>query len=182
MAHGETRTKLTYEDLLLYPEGDGLRHEIIDGEHYVSASPNRRHQRIAGELYAQLRRQLVDTGRGEVYFAPLDVVFSQHDVVVPDLLVVLNENAGVLRDAGVAGAPDLVVEILSPSTSKRDLTLKRKLYESTGVPEYWIVDPVAQVVHQHVAKGGRYRSSGPHAERVFAGTIAGLVIDLARVW
>ena len=182
MPQDGTRTKLTYEDILLFPEGDGLRHEIIDGEHFVNASPTPRHQRISGELYSQLRSQVMDSRRGEVFYAPLDVVFSQHDVVEPDLVVVLKHAARIVGEACIEGAPDLVVEILSPSTSRLDRKLKPKLYEAAGVPEYWIVDPDARVVHQHVAERGRYRFVGSHGDRVEAGTIAGVTVDLARVW
>ena len=141
--------KLTYDDLLKMPD-DGLRHELIDGEHFVTASPNLRHQQILGELYGLLWSWLVDHPTGRVYFAPIDVVLSPIDVVVPDLVYMSHERAaqiGTLQ--AVRGMPELIVEVLSPSTRKRDQTRKRNLYERDGAEEYWIVDPVNDAVRVH---------------------------------
>ncbi|HKE82865.1 MAG TPA: Uma2 family endonuclease [Vicinamibacterales bacterium] len=138
--------KLTYDDFLLFPD-DGKRHELIDGEHYVTPSPNLRHQRILGKLYLVIGNYLEEHPIGEVFFAPLDVVMSEHDVVEPDLLYVSRERAGqVLVPQHVRGVPDLVVEVASKGTRKRDETIKRALYERTGVSEYWVIDPEIDVV------------------------------------
>jgi Uma2 family endonuclease len=131
--------KLRYQDLLELPD-DGRRHELIDGEHYVTPSPNRAHQRAVGNLHVLLRASLEAPPCGEVYLAPFDVLFSDEDVVEPDLLYVSNERAHVVTDDNVKGSPDLVVEVLSPSTRRRDEKLKRRLYERYDVSEYWIVD------------------------------------------
>jgi Uma2 family endonuclease len=135
--------KLTYDDYVALPD-DGLQHEIIDGEHYVTAAPTFRHQNIAADLFASLAAHLAEPGRGKVLFAPLDVVLSPHDVVQPDLLFL-----SAARYAAALAAdprylefpPDLLVESLSPSTRHKDQDLKRRLYERAGVPEYWLVDP-----------------------------------------
>jgi Uma2 family endonuclease len=177
----EARTKLTYDDYLLLPE-DGLQHEIIDGEHFMNAAPNPRHQRISRQLMRQLCEQVMDTGRGEVFNAPVDVVLSPFDVVQPDLLVILRHRAEMVLETRLEGPPDLVVEILSPSTTRKDLELKRKLYESKGVPECWIADPDRNVVDQHVLVSGRYRHAGSHANTIRAATIADVTVDLTRVW
>ena len=132
--------KFTYEDFLNFPD-DGKRHEIIDGEHYVTPSPNTKHQRIVSRLDRALGRYLDHHPLGEVFVAPFDVVFSDLDVVEPDLLYISRERAHVLTDTHVRGAPDLVVEILSPDTRKTDESTKRKLYERFDVHEYWVVDP-----------------------------------------
>ncbi len=132
--------KFTYEDFLHFPD-DGKRHEIIDGEHYVTPSPNTKHQRAATSLTGMLWAYLQEHPIGEVFGAPFDVVFSDLDVVEPDLLYISRERRGVLTDQHVRGAPDLVVEILSPSTRKTDEITKRKLYERFDVTEYWVVDP-----------------------------------------
>ena len=138
--------KLTYEDFLLFPD-DGQRHELIDGEHYVTPSPNRKHQRISGNLYLLIGMWLETHPIGQIYFAPFDVIFSMFDVVEPDLLYMSNERAArVLSDANVKGAPELVVEIGSEGTRGRDETIKRRLYERSGVAEYWMVDPEIDVV------------------------------------
>ena len=138
-------TKLTYEDFVLFPD-DGKRHELIDGEHYVTPSPNTRHQACLRNLTAVLVPFVHERRLGKVFFAPFDVVFTRHDVVEPDLLYISAERADVLTEANVQGAPDLVIEVLSPSSRRQDEVLKRDLYERGGVTEYWIVDPEAETV------------------------------------
>ena len=132
--------KFTYADFLHFPD-DGKRHEIIDGEHYVTPSPNIKHQRVAGNLHALLWLHLKGHSLGSVFTAPLDVVLSDLDVVEPDLLYISHERASVLTAQHVRGAPDLVVEILSPGTRRVDEITKRRLYERSNVREYWVVDP-----------------------------------------
>ena len=132
------RIKLTYDDFLLFPD-DGKRHELIDGEHYVTPSPNTKHQRVSGNLHFLMRAWLEEHPIGQVFYAPFDVVFSRFDVVEPDLLYVSNERMKEIVTAQhVTGAPDIVVEIGSPGTRKRDETIKRRLYERSGVSEYWV--------------------------------------------
>ena len=145
MAQETPRVKLTYRDLVLFPD-DGKRHELIDGEHYVTASPSTRHQRVLTELLLELHVYLREQGTGRVFPAPCDVVLSEFDVVEPDLLVVTQAANGRITEANIQGAPDLVVEILSPSTKGRDRVLKLRLYEKFGVREYWIVDPVGESI------------------------------------
>ncbi len=146
MKAADPALKLTYDDVVLFPD-DGKRHELIDGEHYVTPSPNLRHQAILGELYAAIHAYLKTHPIGRVFFAPLDVVVSDVDVVEPDLLYVSRERAAeILVPQHVRGAPDLVIEIASKGTRKRDETIKRALYERAGVSEYWVVDPEIDVV------------------------------------
>jgi Uma2 family endonuclease len=147
--------KLTYDDLLLLPE-DGKRHELIDGEHVVTPSPNTRHQVIAGNLHGFIWSHLQSHPVGRVFIAPLDVLFSAFDVVEPDLLYVSNERAAVITQPNIKGAPDLVVEIGSPGTRKRDEVTKRRLYERFGVSEYWVVDPELEAVKVYRRVGDRY--------------------------
>jgi Uma2 family endonuclease len=138
--------KLTYEDFLLFPD-DGKRHELIDGEHYVTPCPNTKHQVVSGNLYFLLRSHLEREPVGRLFFAPFDIVFSQFDVVEPDLLYISKERAATILTAKhVEGAPELVIEIGSPSTRKRDETIKRRLYQRSGVSEYWVLDPELDVV------------------------------------
>jgi Uma2 family endonuclease len=139
-------TKLTYADYVALPD-DGLRHEIIDGEHYVSPSPATRHQRISRNLLYLLQGYLEAHPIGELFCAPFDALLSQFDIVVPDLLYLSRERAGFLTEKNLQGPPDLVIEILSPSTRSRDERLKRDLYERVGVEEYWVVDPLRDVIH-----------------------------------
>jgi Uma2 family endonuclease len=138
--------KLTYDDFVLFPD-DGKRHELIDGEHYVTPSPNLKHQKISGNLHLLIASWLEHNAIGQIFYAPFDVVFSRFDVVEPDLLYMSNERAAeVLTTANVQGAPELVIEIGSPGTRRRDETIKRQLYERSGVSEYWFVDPEIDVI------------------------------------
>ena len=148
--------KLTYDDFLLFPD-DGRRHELIDGEHYVTGSPNLKHQRVTGNLHLLIRLWLESHPLGQVFYAPFDVVISPFDVVEPDLLYVSNARAeAVLTPAHVKGAPEIVIEIGSPSTRARDETIKRRLYERSGVTEYWVVDPELDVVRVYDREGQRF--------------------------
>ena len=123
---GATGMKLTYDDFLLFPD-DGKRHELIDGEHYVTPSPNTKHQRVSGNLHFFIRSWLEDHPLGQVFYAPFDVVFSRFDVVEPDLLYLSNERvAEVVTAQHVTGAPDIIIEIGSPGTRRRDETIKRR--------------------------------------------------------
>jgi Uma2 family endonuclease len=148
--------KLTYDDFLLFPD-DGKRHELIDGEHYVTASPNTKHQRVVGNLHWMIRSHLEAHPIGEVFIAPYDVVFSNFDIVEPDLIYLSRERAAqVLTPLHAKGVPELVVEIGSPATRKRDETIKRRLYERAGVTEYCVVDPDLDVIRVYCRSGDRY--------------------------
>lgn len=137
--------KFTYEDYLLFPE-DGRRHELIGGEHYVTPSPNRKHQAILANLHRVLGNFVHDKRTGKLFFAPFDTLFSDLDIVQPDMLFVSAGRLSIITDKNVQGAPDLVVEVLSDSTRKTDEITKRKLYEQYGVAEYWVVDPELETV------------------------------------
>ena len=138
--------RLTYDDFVLFPD-DGKRHEIIDGEHCVTPSPNLRHQQLVGRLFFEIATYLRAHPRaGEVFLSPLDVVLSHYDVVEPDLLFVAGDQAAIMTEKNIQGPPALVVEVLSKSTRKRDAQTKRRLFERTGVREYWLVDPELDAV------------------------------------
>jgi Uma2 family endonuclease len=132
--------KFTYDDFVNFPD-DGKRHEIIAGEHYVTPSPNTKHQAVVGNLHLSIAAYLKARQVGYVFMAPFDVLFSDLDVVEPDLLYVSKARLDVLTTAHVRGAPDLCVEVLSIGTRRTDEITKRKLYERFGVEEYWVVDP-----------------------------------------
>jgi len=155
-AANHTAVKLTYDDFVHFPD-DGNRHELIDGEHYVTPSPNTRHQRISGNLHLLIGTWLEDHPIGRVFYAPYDVVFSAFDVVEPDLLYLSNERAAqVLTPLHAKGVPELVIEIGSKGTRKRDETIKRRLYERAGVSEYWIVDPMIDAIRLYRREDDRF--------------------------
>lgn len=150
------RAKLTYRDFLRFPD-DGRRHELIDGKHYVTPSPNRKHQAVGGNLHFWIRSYLEREPRGRIFMAPFDVIFSFFDIVEPDLLYISRERAEqILTDKHVRGAPDLVIEIASPSTRRRDELKKRHLYERYGVTEYWVVDLEVDAVRVYRRQGERF--------------------------
>jgi Uma2 family endonuclease len=156
MKRADSGVKLTYEDFLQFPD-DGKRHELIDGEHYVTPSPNTKHQWVSGNIFWLLRSYLETHSIGKVFYAPFDVVFSNFDVVEPDLLYISNERAAeVLTSKHVKGTPDLVIEIGSPGTRKRDETIKRRLYERAGVLEYWVVDPELDIIRVYRRRGDSF--------------------------
>lgn len=150
------QVKLTYEDYLLFPEDDDLRHELIEGEHEVTPAPGRRHQQVLQRLNRVLDGFVNARGLGEVYFAPFEVKLSNWNALQPDLLFVSRARAEAFTDRGIDGPPDLVVEVLSPSTRKRDQTRKLAVYEKHAVPEYWIVDHERRRVLVYRLRGERY--------------------------
>ncbi len=141
-----TQTPTTWEDVLRMPD-DGNRYEVIGGRLYMTPAPVTRHQRVLARLWSALFRILVDSGRGEAFCAPLLVQFpGTGDRVQPDLLFISGERRAIIGEKQVTGAPDLVVEILSPSTAHRDRGIKLDLYARHGVRQYWIADPDEDVV------------------------------------
>jgi Uma2 family endonuclease len=174
--------KLTYADYVLFPD-DGLRHEIIDGEHYVTPSPATRHQRIAGNLYYFIRDYLETHPIGEVFIAPFDVLLSNFDIVVPDLVYVSHERAHLITSKNLQGAADLVIEILSPSTRRRDERLKRELYERVGVVEYWLIDPERDAIDVFRRVDATFQKPVEYArdQILTTGLLAGIALPVSRI-
>lgn len=153
----------TYADLQRMPEShDGRRYEIIDGDLVVSPSPAKRHQRTSGNAYRLLYDAIETANLGIVFFAPFDVIMSRTRVVVPDLVAVRADRVHLVEDRGIFGAPDLIVEILSPSNKRYDRGRKRRLYASVGIPEYWIIDPIARSIEQLILADDRYAVDAVH--------------------
>ena len=145
MVTAQPATKLTYADYCRTLDDE--RYELLDGELVMVPAPNLGHQRVDAKLGWRIAQFVEERSLGEVFSAPCDVVLSETNVVQPDLLFVSNERAHILfNGANVRGAPDLVIEILSPSTTGRDRSLKRALYARYGVSEYWLVNPDARTV------------------------------------
>ena len=144
MVTQEIRIKLTYDDYAKTPEDE--RWELLDGELIMAAAPNMKHQSVQSNTDWHVQRFVRDRDLGRVFNAPTDVVLSEHDVVQPDLVFVSSEREHIITDANIQGAPDLVVEILSPSTASRDWRDKLDLYARHGVAEYWLVDPISEIV------------------------------------
>lgn len=134
------RKRYAVADFFRFPD-DGFRHEIIDGDWIMSPPPGLNHQRVIQVLLAILERYLAKTRSGEVFVAPVGVILGRNDAVQPDLVYLSKARAKLARKDAIHGAPDLVVEVLSPSTASYDRDRKRALYARSGVREYWIADP-----------------------------------------
>jgi Uma2 family endonuclease len=173
-----TSTKrLTYAYLLSLPE-DNKRRELIDGKLYVTPSATPLHQLVLGNLHIDLRGFVDAHDLGRVYFAPLDIVLSDINVVEPDLLFVSRARLAIIDERCLRAAPDLAVEVLSPSTRRIDAGRKRQLYATFGVAEYWMIDPKREWVQvcrndggelQEVTQLVRERGDGPLTSPLFPG-------------
>jgi Uma2 family endonuclease len=136
--------KFTVKEYMSLPEG--APYQLLDGEMILAPSPTQRHQSIVAAIYRALYQFVSQNQLGQVWFAPLDVVLSDHDVAQPDLLFVSNSRSEIVTEANIQGGPDLVVEIISPGTAQYDRGYKQLLYGRHGVLEYWMVDPDAMTV------------------------------------
>lgn len=159
-AMGQANIRFNYQDYLQLPEDK--RYEILDGELCVVPAPNTKHQRISRRLEGALDRHVADRDLGEIFDAPYDVLLSDENVVQPDILFIRKERIAIIEEANLRGAPDLVIEILSPGSRQKDLAIKRKIYASFGVQEYWIVDPDAATVEVLIWKEAGYISAGTY--------------------
>lgn len=171
--------KFTVDDLDNFPD-DGKRREVIEGELYVSPSPTRHHQRILRRLVVAVGNYLEQNSVGEVFFAPFDVRFSLSDGVQPDLLYISNERAQIIGEKYVDGAPDWVVEILSPNNRSYDLQTKRRLYQKYGVKVYWVVDPLEQKVFVW-EEGEEEATIFSSSEKVAVSILPGLSFSVAKL-
>ena len=153
MATAQPVLKFTYEDYRTAPPDK--RYELLDGDLLLNPAPNLKHQSVQVRMGRRLAQFIEERALGAFYFAPCDVVLSDTDVVQPDLLFVSHARAHLLIGGdNVRGAPDLVVEILSPATADRDRGYKRALYAKHGVTEYWLIDPTAETVWIHELRDG----------------------------
>ncbi len=148
----EVKTRLTTEEFFkLYPEESRL--ELIDGEVYEMPAPTPKHQRIVRKLVSAIGSYVDRNSLGDVYPSPIDVVFSPENVLQPDVVYV--SDLSMVKDR-IYGSPDLIIEIVSPSSLKRDLTDKMKLYEKHGVKEYWLVFPLEKTIMVYELKDNSY--------------------------
>lgn len=176
----DTGRKLTYADYVQIPE-DGKRHEIIEGIQVVSPSPPISHQ----SALLRIVRQLVfldDEGRATVLPAPVDVLPTEIDIVIPDVIAIAQRSRSIIGELNVTGPPQLVVEIHSPSTRRRDRGAKRALYESSGVLEYWMIDLEDESLTQLSAVEGRFVEQRHTAGRIESTAFPGFAIELAAIF
>lgn len=137
----KSKIRFTYRDYKSLPESETKRYELLEGELVMVPSPTTYHQRISWNLEHVLGDFVHRHNLGFIYHAPLDVVFSEEDVAQPDIFIISKKRLEIVAKENIRGAPDLIIEILSPATAERDRTYKRTLYARHGVKEYWIADP-----------------------------------------
>lgn len=178
----EKKTRYTYEDYLQTPEDK--RYELIGGELILVPAPKTKHQIVSAELHYLLMKYNEQNSVGKILAAPTDVYLDEENVLQPDILFVSNERQTIITEANIKGAPDLVVEIVSPSSAYYDLVKKKKIYAKFGVKEYWIVDPEEKTVEVHQLEGDSYRVTKSLSEddELTSGTFPGLSINLKQMF
>ena len=176
------RIKFTVADYMTTPEDK--RYQLLDGELILAAAPTLKHQKISIELSVALHLFANERGLGIVRYAPVDVVLSEHDVAQPDILFVSNERADIITEANIQGAPDLVIEVLSPSTKEYDRGYKLTLYSRHWVREYWLIDPIAETVEVLTLTGEGLTplATFSREDTLTSPLLPGLAIDLKQVF
>ncbi len=173
---------LTGEDYRATPEGS--RYQLVEGELIMAPAPNRFHQRIVANLHLVLAPHARAKGLGEIYIAPFDVYLGEHDVYQPDLIFVSQERLHILADDGARGAPDIVIEVISPSNAQLDKKRKRGIYARAGVKELWLVDPILLQIHLYDFAGDPARAARilDDDETFTSPLLPGLTIAAAEVF
>jgi Uma2 family endonuclease len=171
----------TYEEY--YKLEDDQRYEIIDGQLLMAPAPDTWHQDWLGDLYSLVKSFVKKNKLGRLFFAPLDVILDPENTVQPDLVFVATKNLGIIQPRGIFGTPDLLVELVSPSSVRRDRYEKMKLYARFGVKEYWIGDAANHSLEILTLMKGRYelRCSAEEKGKLSSLVLTGLKFDLAGV-
>lgn len=174
--------RYTYQEYLQL--NDELRYELAEGELRVVPAPGIEHQEIVGNLYWLLAQYVRETRAGKVLVAPVDVYLDQYNTAQPDLLFIAGERLSIITDKNIQGAPDLVIEVLSPATARRDRLEKSRTYLRYGVREFWLVDPRDRLVEVRVAEPSGWKLAGVFDETAVLSSplLSGLQIDLKQVF
>ncbi len=173
--------KLTYDDYVSFLD-DGKRHEIIDGEHFMTPEPQTRHQIVVMNLVRILANFIEDNGLGQLLTAPTDILLSDTTVVQPDIFFVRKEREGIIKKNIVEGPPDLTIEILSPGNERLDRITKMKHYALFGVSEYWIIDYEARTLERYALKGRFFQKMGVFDEEFSPPLFPNLTIQFSRIF
>jgi Uma2 family endonuclease len=174
--------RFTYEDYVLLPED--RRYEVIDGELYLTPAPTPFHQLVKSRIERLLQDHVESAELGIVLDAPCDVVLSRFDVLQPDIFFISSSRRGVIGEKFISEGPDLVVEVLSPGTRKRDRIFKAKRYARFGVREMWIADPDKKSMEVFVNTEERFQREAVYVERdvLRSPLLPGLEVPLSRVF
>ena len=171
----------TYEEY--YKLDDDQRYEIIDGKMLMAPAPDTWHQDWSRKLFRLLDRFVVNNRLGEVFYAPIDLVFDEENTVQPDIVFIAAANLQIIQRRAIFGVPDMLVELVSPSSVRRDRYDKKAVYARFGVKEYWIGDPANQALEIHTLKEGRYELHGCADEKgkLTSLVLPGLEFDLTEI-
>jgi len=175
--------KFTYQDYIHFPD-NGKRYQIINGEVYMSPAPVPYHQRIIIKLSKILDEFVAKHNLGIVFIAPCDILLSDEDIVQPDIFFISNENLNIIKEKYIEGVPDLTIEITSTYTKKLDKLLKKRLYETYQVKEYWVVDVEKKTLQRFAHRGRSYEEIGSYkvGDIVESNLIKGLSFNLKEIF
>lgn len=178
----KTKKQYTYEDYAKLPEG--APYQLIGGELIMTPSPVPYHQIISRKIGFELVKFIEERKIGEVIYAPMDVYLSETETYQPDIIFISNERLNIIGEKKIEAAPDLVIEILSESTAYYDLRHKKRVYEKTGVKEYWIVDPIEKgiEVYENINEGFKIFSQAIEKGNVISKLLDGFEIELEKVF
>jgi Uma2 family endonuclease len=178
-----TRVRFKADDIWDAPE-DGKRYEVVDGDLYMTTAPDLDHQRPSMGLSGFIRWYLRTHPIGEIFAAPVGLILDDENGLQPDLVYVSKARAAILTRRGIRGTPDLVVEVLSPSTADRDRGIKLRRYAAAGVPHYWIVAPETHTLEAYRLEEYTYQltvTCGP-GDTFRPELFPGLEIPIAELW
>lgn len=180
-------SKITYKEFakMDFPENDAFLYELINGELVRKNAPSGEHQFVQSELFYRLMHFVTEKKLGRMFSSPTAVILSEENAPQPDLVFLSQEKMKLLDpEWGIQGAPDLVVEIVSPSSYKRDHLEKKKLYGQYGIAEYWIVDPSYRAIEIYVLKDGTYElhAFGIETEQVTSQVLKGFSLEVNTVF
>jgi len=172
----------TYNDYLAYTEHSDKRYELVEGELNMVPSPSFQHQKVLGRLFTILNNYVLKNNIGELVIAPIDLYIDDISTLQPDIVFISKEKSYIIENNRINGSPDLVIEIISPSTVIRDRDIKKKLYARAEIMEYWIVEPDKKEVEVYNLSEEGYVLSGIHKNRLSSEIFAGLIINLSEIF
>jgi Uma2 family endonuclease len=180
--------KITYSEFrqMEFDDNDPYIYELINGILMKKSAPQPRHQRISRKLLRLMDDFIQKNALGEIFYAPIDVFLDDENVPQPDLVFVSNARASIVNDReGILGVPDLVVEIISPSSMRLDRVVKKELYEAYAVPEYWLIDPKNDAIEVFSFQNGRYKSvafANDLSEKIASTVLTGFEVSLSDIF
>ena len=174
----------TYNDIKDFPEyPEGPMVELYNGELFMPPSPNTKHQQISFNLTLLIGKYLENKNIGKLFTAPFDIVLSEKNVFAPDLVYVTSENNHIITEKNISGTPDWIIEIISDNRTN-DLVVKKEIYEKFGVKEYWIIDPVEEMVLKYVLENQQYQLDGKYnkSDKIINSEILNIDISIELIF